>query len=57
MGGKNPTIVLADADISKAVNIAVGGFRLTGQACTATNNVIVEELPPIRCRRTGYCGA
>jgi 2,5-dioxopentanoate dehydrogenase len=44
MGGKNPTIVLKDADISKAVNIAVaGGFGLTGQACTATSRVIVEE--------------
>lgn len=44
MGGKNPTIVLADADINKAVNIAVaGGFGLTGQACTATSRVIVEE--------------
>jgi aldehyde dehydrogenase (NAD+) len=44
MGGKNPTIVLRDADIGKAVNIAVaGGFGLTGQACTATSRVIVEE--------------
>ncbi|MFN8444095.1 MAG: aldehyde dehydrogenase family protein [Caldilineaceae bacterium] len=44
MGGKNPTIVLRDADINKAVNIAVaGGFGLTGQACTATSRVIVEE--------------
>jgi 2,5-dioxopentanoate dehydrogenase len=44
MGGKNPTVVLKDADISKAVNIAVaGGFGLTGQACTATSRVIVEE--------------
>lgn len=44
MGGKNPTIVLNDADINKAVSIAVaGGFGLTGQACTATSRVIVEE--------------
>lgn len=44
MGGKNPTVVLADADISKAVNIAVaGGFGLTGQACTATSRIVVEE--------------
>jgi aldehyde dehydrogenase (NAD+) len=44
MGGKNPTIVLRDADLGKAVNIAVaGGFGLTGQACTATSRVIVEE--------------
>ncbi len=44
MGGKNPTIVLNDADIPLAVDIVVrGGFGLTGQACTATSRVIVEE--------------
>ena len=44
MGGKNPTIVLDDADLDLAVRIvAVGGFGLTGQSCTATSRVIVEE--------------
>ena len=44
MGGKNPTIVLNDARLDLAVDIAVkGGFGLTGQACTATSRVIVEE--------------
>ena len=44
MGGKNPTIVLNDAKLDLAVSIAVtGGFGLTGQACTATSRVIVEE--------------
>ncbi|MCS7088080.1 MAG: aldehyde dehydrogenase family protein [Thermoflexales bacterium] len=44
MGGKNPTIVLNDADLDLAVDIVVrGGFGLTGQACTATSRVIVEE--------------
>jgi len=44
MGGKNPVIVAADADIDKAVNIVVrGGFGLTGQACTATSRVIVDK--------------
>jgi len=44
MGGKNPTVVLNDADLALAVDIAVrGGFGLTGQACTATSRVIVEE--------------
>ena len=44
MGGKNPTIVLADADLDLAVRIVVtGGFGLTGQSCTATSRVIVEE--------------
>lgn len=44
LGGKNPLIVAADADLDKAVNAAVrGGFGLTGQACTATSRVIVER--------------
>jgi aldehyde dehydrogenase (NAD+) len=44
MGGKNPTIVLADADLDLAARlIAVAGFGLTGQACTATSRVIVER--------------
>jgi aldehyde dehydrogenase (NAD+) len=43
MGGKNPLIVAADADLDRAVATAVrGGFGLTGQACTATSRVIVE---------------
>ena len=44
MGGKNPTIVLADADLDLAVNlVARAGFGLTGQACTATSRVIVDQ--------------
>jgi aldehyde dehydrogenase (NAD+) len=44
MGGKNPMLVLEDADLDLAVKLAVtGGFGLTGQACTATSRVIVEE--------------
>ncbi len=44
MGGKNPMVVLKDADMNLAVNLAVaGGYGLTGQACTATSRVIVEE--------------
>ncbi|MCX6371868.1 MAG: aldehyde dehydrogenase family protein [Actinobacteria bacterium] len=44
MGGKNPIIVLDDADLELAVRLAVmGGFGLTGQSCTATSRVIVEE--------------
>jgi acyl-CoA reductase-like NAD-dependent aldehyde dehydrogenase len=44
MGGKNPLIVLADADLDKAVDIAINGaFKSTGQKCTATSRVIVEE--------------
>ncbi len=44
MGGKNPTIVLADADFKAAVeNTVNGAFFSTGQKCTATSRVIVEE--------------
>jgi alpha-ketoglutaric semialdehyde dehydrogenase len=41
MGGKNPLIVLDDADAGIAARIAAAGaFGLTGQACTATSRII-----------------
>ena len=44
MGGKNPMVVLNDAKLDLAVDlVARSGFGLTGQACTATSRVIVEE--------------
>src|SRR5713226_1148995 len=44
MGGKNPTIVLADADFGSAVeNTVNAAFFSTGQKCTATSRVIVED--------------
>ena len=44
MGGKNPTIVLADADFKAAIeNTVNGAFFSTGQKCTATSRVIVED--------------
>lgn len=44
MGGKNPMIVLNDAQVDKAVQLAaMSGFGVTGQACTAASRVIVEE--------------
>src|SRR5262249_10283053 len=44
MGGKNPMIVLSDANLSLAVSGASqGGFGSTGQRCTATSRVIVES--------------
>jgi acyl-CoA reductase-like NAD-dependent aldehyde dehydrogenase len=44
MGGKNPTIVLADADFDSAVeNTVNASFFSTGQKCTATSRVIVED--------------
>ncbi len=44
MGGKNPLVVLADADIPNAVECAVNGaYFSTGQRCTASSRLIVEE--------------
>jgi len=44
MGGKNPQVVLPDADIEAAADAAAAGaFGLTGQACTATSRLIVHE--------------
>ncbi len=44
LGGKNPIIVLDDADIDLAAELTVkGAFSLTGQACTGTSRAIVME--------------
>jgi aldehyde dehydrogenase (NAD+) len=44
MGGKNPLVVLADADLHLAMEAAVfGAFASTGQRCTATSRVVIEE--------------
>ena len=44
MGGKNPLVVLADADLDLAVDCALqGAFFSTGQRCTASSRLIVEE--------------
>ncbi|MFQ6029637.1 MAG: aldehyde dehydrogenase family protein [Dehalococcoidia bacterium] len=44
MGGKNAVILMADADMEKAMGgIVQGAFGSTGQRCTATSRVIVEE--------------
>ena len=44
MGGKNPLVVLDDADLSTAVSCAVNGaFFSTGQRCTASSRLIVTE--------------
>ncbi|CAM3848966.1 aldehyde dehydrogenase family protein [Roseateles saccharophilus] len=44
MGGKNPMVVLDDADLGVAVNAAVNsGFFSTGQRCTASSRLIVTE--------------
>lgn len=44
MGGKNPTIVLKDADLDYAVDVLVNGaFFSTGQKCTACSRAIIEK--------------
>jgi acyl-CoA reductase-like NAD-dependent aldehyde dehydrogenase len=44
MGGKNPVLVLDDADLDLAVDVVVqGSFYSTGQRCTASSRVIVQK--------------
>ena len=44
MGGKNAVIVLEDADMDSALGgIVQGAFGSTGQRCTATSRVVVQE--------------
>ena len=44
LGGKNPLIVMDDADLDRAVDLTVkGGLSLAGQACTGTSRVLVMK--------------
>lgn len=44
MGGKNAAIILRDADLPAAVDqVLSGAMRSTGQKCTATSRLIVED--------------
>ena len=44
MGGKNPVVVMADADMDLAVeSTAQGAFGSTGQRCTATSRAVVVD--------------
>jgi acyl-CoA reductase-like NAD-dependent aldehyde dehydrogenase len=44
LGGKDPMIVLKDADIQKAANFAVNGsLRNTGQVCVSVERIYVDE--------------
>ena len=44
MGGKNPMIVMEDADLDLALEGAVwGAFGTTGQRCTATSRLLLHE--------------
>jgi alpha-ketoglutaric semialdehyde dehydrogenase len=55
MGGQNPSVVLADADLDRAATaIAYATMGYAGQKCTATSRVIVEDAiyPQFRDRLT-----
>lgn len=44
MGSKNPLVVLDDADLAVAVNVAIqGAYFSTGQRCTASSRLIVTD--------------
>jgi len=44
LGGKNATVVLADADLEMAANTIIGAaFGQSGQRCTATSRLIVDD--------------
>lgn len=44
LGGKNASIVLADADLDVALDQVVSGaFRSSGQKCTATSRLVLQE--------------
>ena len=44
MGGKNPLVVLDDADLGTAVDCALNGaFFSTGQRCTASSRLVVQD--------------
>ncbi len=44
MGGKNPLIIMEDADLELSVKYAISGaFYSTGQRCTSCSRMVVEE--------------
>ncbi len=44
MGGKNPQVILDDADLTQAVELtAQSAFYSTGQRCTASSRIIVTD--------------
>ena len=53
MGGKNATIVLADADLDLAINACLlGAFKTSGQRCVSTSRIIIDRaLEPEFSRR------
>ena len=58
LGGKNPLVVMEDADLDLAVEGALfSGFGTAGQRCTSLGTVIVARRGPRRVRAApGDCG-
>ncbi|HZG17926.1 MAG TPA: alpha-ketoglutaric semialdehyde dehydrogenase GucD [Candidatus Bathyarchaeia archaeon] len=51
MGGKNPAIILEDADLEKAAELVVNGaMKHTGQKCTATSRVFIQRSVYDKCK-------
>ena len=45
LGGKNPLVIAADADLEIAVDVAINGsYFSTGQRCTASSRLIVDDV-------------
>jgi putative phosphonoacetaldehyde dehydrogenase len=60
LGGNDPLIVLADADLGEAASLAVeGATRNSGQRCSAVKRVIADEriADELAERMTALCGA
>ena len=52
LGGKDPMIVLADADLERAANAAASyGLNNSGQVCISVERIYVEDAGPRRVRR------
>lgn len=50
LGGKSPTLILADADLSQAVPLAIAaGFMNSGQACVAGTRILVPHARKAEC--------
>ena len=58
LGGKNPMIVLDDANLEKAVDGAVRGcFAAAGQICVSIERIWVHDVPVGRlCRGASWSG-
>lgn len=52
MGGKNATLVLADADLDLAVEACVlGAFKTSGQRCVSTSRIIIDKAVEVEFTR------